>query len=59
MVKAFEEIRNSEKMSSAVLRASEADYSGILSENNLDEILRSATQMLQNEEEEESLTQTM
>lgn len=55
-MKKFETVK---KMSSAVLRASEADYSGILSENNLDEILRSATQMLQNEEEEESLTQTM
>jgi len=49
-------------MNSAVLRACEADYPGILSESNLDEILRSATQMLQDEEEEkseESLTQSM
>ena len=49
-------------MNSAVLRAFEADYPGILSESNLDEILRSATQMLQDEEEEkseESLTQSM
>ena len=61
-IEAFEKIRGSEKMNSAVLRAFEADYPGILSESNLDEILRSATQMLQDEEEEkseESLTQSM
>lgn len=62
--KVFEEIRNSEATNKNALQSFEADYPGVLSENNLDEILhRAAEKMSEKENQEEeaskSPTQTM
>ena len=64
---AFEQIKKSEGENKVTLQSFEADYPGVLSEDNLDEILRRAAEKMsagsENEEETEkpsdSLVQTM
>ena len=46
---AFQKIRNSETENKAVLQNFESNYPGVLSENNLDEILRRARQKIQDQ----------
>lgn len=44
--KAFEEIRSNEVINKHVLQSFEMNYPGVLTENNLDEILRRAAEKL-------------
>ena len=54
---AFEQIKKSEGENKVTLQSFEADYPGVLSEDNLDEILRRAAEKMsagsENEEETE------
>lgn len=50
----FEEIRDSEVVNKALLQDFETDYPGVLTENNLDEILRRAAQKMSKEADGEN-----
>lgn len=55
---AFEEIRSNEVTNKTVLQSFEANYPGVLKEDNLDEILRRAAQKLSRESEDQDDNET-